>query len=59
MDDEDYTQYTLGPDVVGDNAGYIIEGLEGCYVQLIDDAPVGLAVAAVGDVASRRDARRN
>jgi elongation factor P len=42
MDSEDYTQYTLGPEIVGDNAGFITEGLEGCYVQLIDDAPVGL-----------------
>ncbi len=42
MDAEDYTQYTLGPEIVGDNAGFITEGLEGCYVQLIDDAPVAL-----------------
>ncbi|MDE1899372.1 MAG: elongation factor P-like protein YeiP [Xanthomonadaceae bacterium] len=42
MDVEDYTQYLLGPDVVGDAAGYITEGLEGCYVQVIDDQPVGL-----------------
>ncbi len=44
MDNEDYTQYTLDPVLVGDNAGYIVEGLEGYYVQLIDDAPVGLQV---------------
>ncbi|HVB85003.1 MAG TPA: elongation factor P-like protein YeiP [Rhodanobacteraceae bacterium] len=42
MDAEDYTQYQLGPDVIGDAAGYITEGLEGCYVQVIDDQPVGL-----------------
>ncbi len=46
MDVEDYTQYTLGPEIVGDNAGFITEGLEGCYVQLIDDAPVGLQLPA-------------
>ncbi len=46
MDNEDYTQYTLGPEIVGDNAGFITEGLEGCYVQLIDDAPVGLQLPA-------------
>lgn len=46
MDAEDYTQYTLGPEIVGDNAGYITDGLEGCYVQLIDDAPVGLQLPA-------------
>jgi elongation factor P len=44
MDTEDYTQYLLPPDMVGDNSGYIVEGLEGYYVQVIDDAPVGLQV---------------
>jgi elongation factor P len=44
MDNEDYTQYTLDPELVGDNAGYIVEGVEGYYVQVIDDAPVGLQV---------------
>ena len=44
MDAEDYTQYLLGPELVGDNAGYIVEDTEGYYVQLIDDAPVGLQV---------------
>ena len=42
MDAGDYTQYVLGTDLLGDAAGYISEGLEGCYVQLIDDVPVGL-----------------
>ena len=46
MDAEDYTQYLLSPDLVGDHAGYIVDGLENCYVQLIDDAPVGLQVPA-------------
>ncbi|HEX7815396.1 elongation factor P-like protein YeiP [Dyella sp.] len=44
MDAEDYTQYMLAPELVGDNSGYIVEGVEGYYVQLIDDAPVGLQV---------------
>jgi len=44
MDAEDYTQYPLSPELVGDNAGYIVEDTEGYYVQLIDDAPVGLQV---------------
>jgi len=44
MDAEDYTQYMLPPELVGDSAGYIVEDLEGYYVQLIDDAPVGLQV---------------
>jgi len=42
MDTENYTQYTLGSEAVGDSAGYIADGLEGCYIQLIDDAPVAL-----------------
>ncbi|MCL1633884.1 elongation factor P-like protein YeiP [Luteimonas sp. SX5] len=42
LDDEDYTPYTLDADVVGDGAGYISEGLSGCYVQIIDDQPVAL-----------------
>jgi len=44
MDAEDYTQYMLGPELVGEDAGYIVEGVEGYYVQVIDDAPVGLQV---------------
>jgi elongation factor P len=42
MDSEDYTQYTLDANVVGDASGYIADGIEGCYVQLIDDAPVAV-----------------
>ena len=42
MDSEDFTQYTLDASAVGDAAGYIADGIEGCYVQLIDDAPVAL-----------------
>ncbi|KAF1708535.1 elongation factor P-like protein YeiP [Pseudoxanthomonas kalamensis DSM 18571] len=42
LDDEDYTPYMLDAEVVGDDAGYITEGLGGCYVQVIDDAPVAL-----------------
>jgi elongation factor P len=42
MDSEDFTQYTLDADVIGDAAGYIADGIEGCYVQLIDDAPVAM-----------------
>ncbi|HEY3521281.1 MAG TPA: elongation factor P-like protein YeiP [Rhodanobacteraceae bacterium] len=44
MDAEDYAQYALDPETVGENAGYIVEGTEGYYVQLIDDAPVALQV---------------
>jgi elongation factor P len=46
LDAEDYTPYQLDADVVGDNAGYLAEGLEECYIQIIDEAPVGLLVPA-------------
>ena len=46
LDAEDYTPYTLDPETVDENAGYIVEGTEGFYVQLIDDAPVALQVPA-------------
>ena len=42
LDDEDYTPYTLDADVVGDDAGYIVDDLSGCHVQLIDEQPVAL-----------------
>jgi len=42
MDSENYTQYLLGRDAVGDSAGYIADGLEGCYILLIEDQPVAL-----------------
>ena len=42
MDVEDYTQYLLGRDSVGDAAGYISDGLEGCYIQLIEGQPVAV-----------------
>jgi len=46
LDAEDYTPYQLDRDVVGDMAGYIGEGLEGCYVQVIDDLPVAVLLPA-------------
>jgi elongation factor P len=42
MDDEDYTPYTLDADVVGEAAGYISDGLGGCFVQIIDDMPIAV-----------------
>ena len=42
LDVQDFTPYQLDADVIGDNAGYITEGLEGCFIQLIDDAPVAV-----------------
>ena len=44
LDSEDYTPYQLDADVVGDSANYLAEGLEECYVQIIDEAPVGLLI---------------
>lgn len=46
MDDEDFTPYQLDADVIGDMAGYITDGLTGCYVQLIEDAPVAVQLPA-------------
>ena len=42
MDTEDYTQYLLGRDAIGDASGFIADGLEGCYIQLIEGQPVAL-----------------
>jgi elongation factor P len=42
LDDEDYTPYTLDADAVGDAAGFIVDDLSGCYVQIIDDLPVAV-----------------
>jgi len=42
MDDEDYTPYTLDPDALGDAAGYITDGLNGLYVQVVDEVPVAV-----------------
>lgn len=42
LDTEDYTPYQLDANIVGEMAGYITEGLEGVFVQLIDDAPVAI-----------------
>jgi len=42
LDDEDYTPYALDPDVLGDMAGYITDGLSGLYVQIVDEQPVAV-----------------
>ncbi len=46
MDDEDFTPYQLDADAVGDAAAYITDGLAGCFVQLIEDAPVAVQLPA-------------
>ncbi len=42
MDSEDFTQYFLSDSMVGEDAGFVAEGLEGYYVALIDDVPLAL-----------------
>ncbi|MBN8742510.1 MAG: elongation factor P-like protein YeiP [Lysobacterales bacterium 69-70] len=42
MDAEDYTQYMLDASALGDAAGFVIDGMEACYVQLIEDQPVAV-----------------
>ncbi len=42
MDNEDYTRYMLDANVVGDDAGYITDGLSGCFIQIIEDLPVAV-----------------
>ncbi|UXI67096.1 elongation factor P-like protein EfpL [Tahibacter amnicola] len=46
MDVEDYTQYMLDAATIGDAAGFIVDGMETCYVQLIDDQPVAVQLPA-------------
>lgn len=46
LDSEDYTPYQIDPDVIGEQAGFISEGLDGCYIQLIDDLPVAVQLPA-------------
>ena len=58
LDDEDYTPYTLDANVIGDDAGYITDGLSGCYVQVIDDYVNGLIEETrvlAGRIGTQRD----
>lgn len=47
MDDEDFSQYTLGSDAIGEASGYISDGLANCHVQLIDEVPVAVQLPAM------------
>lgn len=47
MDNEDYTQFTLSPEQVGDLALYFTEGLEGIQLLVVNDEAVGLQLPAV------------
>ncbi|PWD83378.1 elongation factor P-like protein YeiP [Ignatzschineria cameli] len=44
MDSEDYSQYYLSEKLVGDDAGFILEGIEGYYVSLVNEVPVALSL---------------
>lgn len=42
MDDEDFTQYPVAADAVGEAADYITDGLGGIYVLLIEGKPAAI-----------------
>ena len=42
MDNEDYNQYMVDPEVVGDAADFITDGLDEIYIMLVDDQVVGV-----------------
>jgi elongation factor P len=42
MDEEDYSQYNLSPSNLGDQAQYIVEGLDGIVGLIVDGQVIGL-----------------
>ncbi|HEC20834.1 MAG TPA: elongation factor P-like protein YeiP [Gammaproteobacteria bacterium] len=42
MDIEDYSQYTLGKEDLEEEIGYLVDGMEGIYVLLVDDRVLGI-----------------
>lgn len=42
MDSENFNQYLLDADAVGDTAGFITDGLQGVHVLIIDSVPVAI-----------------
>jgi elongation factor P len=42
LDAQDFTPYTLDGEIVGEQAAYLSEGLEGCFLRLLDERPIGL-----------------
>jgi len=42
MDSEDFTQYLIDAEAVGDAVNYITDGLQGIYVLIIGDSPVAI-----------------
>src|SRR3546814_12457048 len=53
LDSEDFTPYQLDADVVGDLAGYISDGLDDCYVQVIRSEERRVGKECVSTVRSR------
>ncbi len=46
MDLEDYAQYALSPDDLGDDVGYMLDGLEGIMMLIVDDNVIGIEMPA-------------
>lgn len=46
MDEEDYSQFTLNTDDLGDSVGYLTDGLEGLTAMLIDGTAFGIELPA-------------
>lgn len=46
MDDEDYSQFTLNADDIGDQIGYLVDGLGGVMAMLIDGDAVAIELPA-------------
>lgn len=50
MDDEDYTQYTFNEDGLEGQTGYLVEGLGGISVMLIDGVEAGITLPVSVDL---------
>ena len=46
MDSEDYAQYMLAEEDLGDAPGYLIDGLEGIMALILDDQPIAVELPA-------------
>ncbi|MCB1735575.1 MAG: elongation factor P-like protein YeiP [Gammaproteobacteria bacterium] len=46
MDDEDYSQFTLNEEDIGEQIGYLVDGLGGIMAMLIDGDPVAVELPA-------------
>ncbi len=50
MDDEDYTPYSFNASDLEAQVGYLVEGLGGIVVMLVDDVPVAITLPASVDM---------